>query len=163
MNADWREWVRWGVLVLLIYLGAYMAGSLVGSVLPWVMECVQQGAELMRASGRVQMFIALGGELVSVGLRFIVVGFLYCWIMGGSSTRAGLRAWATIFAIDHLLSLPYEGPEMFRALAASPMFYAEAAAACAGALYGARLGVRHRTNEHLREFRARLYRRLELE
>lgn len=163
MSEDRPRWVRWGILFFLVYLAAYSVGCLTGGVVPWVMTCVLQVLGFLRVPERVTSFVSWGGVFGSLAIRFIVIGFTYCWIMGETWKRSGLHAWLAVLALDNLLALPYGGAGMIGRLAVSPMFYAMTAVACAASFYGARLGARYRSHEHLRTFRERLFHGLVLE
>ncbi|MDD5304078.1 MAG: hypothetical protein PHS14_13335 [Elusimicrobia bacterium] len=163
MSEDRPEWIRWGILFFLVYLAAYSVGCLTSRVVPWVVTCVLQVLGFLGAPERVTRSVSWGGVFASVAIRFIVVGFTYCWIMGETWKRSGLHAWLAVLALDNLLALPDGGVGMIGRLAASPMFYATTGVACAASFYGARLGSRYRSHEHLREFRERLFHGLVLE
>lgn len=163
MSGERPTWVRWSILFFLVYLAAFSVGCLTGKVSPWVATCLIQVLEFLRAPERLVDVVPWGGMFADLAIRFIVIGFTYCWIMGETWKRSGWEAWLAVLVLDNLLILPHEGAGMFGRLALSPMFYATTAAACAASFYGARLGARYRSHEHLREFRDRLFHGLVLE
>lgn len=156
------EWIRWGLLFGLIYLAVYVIENISNAIVPWVVTCVLQILGFLHAPESVIAVAAWGGVFGALAIRFIAAGFIYCWIMGETWKRSAVQAWLAVTALDHLLVLPYAGTGIFNQLR-SPMFYAMTAAACAASFCGARLGARHRSNEHLREFRERLLERFALE
>lgn len=163
MSEERPAWVRWSILFFLVYLAAYSVGCVTRGVVPWVTTCVLQVLAFAGASERVLDVASWGGFFASLAIRFVVIGFTYCWIMGETWKRSGWEAWLAVLVLDNLLALPHGGTAMLAGMAASPMFYGQTAFACAASFFGARLGARYRQHEHLREFRERLFHGLVLE
>jgi hypothetical protein len=163
MSENRTGWLRWAIVMVLVYLSALIVGGFLAPVVPWVMTCVLQICGFLHVPTRALMIIALGGIFTDIVIEFAVVGFSYCWLMGDRWPKAGLSAWLVVVLIDQLTLIPHFDPESYRGLGASPLFYAKTAVACLAALAGARFAAENRYHPKLRDARQFIFYNLILE
>jgi hypothetical protein len=163
MSENRTGWLRWAIVMVLVYLSALIVGSILAPVVPWVMTCVLEICGFLRVPTRALMIIELGGVFANIVIEFAVVGFSYCWLLGDRWPKAGLIAWLVVVLIDNVTRIPSFGPDLMRELAGSPVFYAKSAVACLAALAGARYAAENRYHPKLRDARQFIFYNLILE
>jgi hypothetical protein len=163
MSENRTGWLRWTILMVLVYLSALIVGSILGPVVAFAMTCILQICGFLHLPTRAMMIIALGGVFMDIVIEFGVVGFSYCWLFNEPRPKAGLSAWLAVVLIDQLTLIPHLNVELYRGLGASPVFYAKSAAACLAALAGARYAAENRYHPWLRDARQFIFYNLILE
>ena len=146
MKEDWRQWLGTAILLLYVFLAAWIAGGVVPSALrqllePWPAVFVKNPVLLERLMLGLELSIATA----SAGAKYWAGGFMYRLIARGDWRRAGGTAWIFLLA----MAAAPAGLGVFR----SGWFFWFAAVGLGGALHGAHWVYENADREEVRGFR----------
>ncbi|MBI3549944.1 MAG: hypothetical protein HY078_12980 [Elusimicrobia bacterium] len=96
MNENQRDWARWGIRLVVVFLAGYLAGSLCGQALGSVVTFL---AQIVGSLAQPLLYlVGLAGSFA----RFFAAAFVYCLLLQSNPKGAAVGAWASLLALDVL-------------------------------------------------------------
>lgn len=160
MNDQRRAALRWLILFAFVWLIDYVIAEATGSVLYWISTVALETLWSFGVSTAWQMIVPYIMRLSLGCLRFLVIGFAYCWLIDIRWQRAGTVSAALFLALQWIpffwswgvAGAPGIGRfTMIRVAFGSGWFYMDSVVAFAAALAGARFFQAKRHNQRLSE------------
>lgn len=154
MIDDWREVIRWAVLMLFVLLAAFILDGIANPVIAWVAQVIEQVVGFFGKPRAAEFISTAFIILISTSVHFAAGGFAYAWLVNVPWKRAAVACWLAFLVIRYAPLMP--------GIAGSLWFAGNAVTGLIAALIGARYFEEWRYNDHFVALRRRLHDRLQL-